>query len=73
MMQCAVDQHRMLLLTVSPRAAARVDRLAYAIDLIRAGNSRLDVRCAVQRRFAVSKVSAWRTTTMAFDIAGPVS
>lgn len=57
---------------VSPRALQRARMLEVAVGLLRAGYTPRAVSGTIRRRFSVSKVTAWRISDMARDLAGAV-
>lgn len=59
-----------LMLNAEPAALERAQRVAYAVRLVRRGASRPDVIRSLTIQFAVSRKTAYRISSIAFDIAG---
>ena len=55
---------------VAPGAQEREQRLQFAVRLAASGRTRRDVSGMVFARYSVSRMTAWRITKMAFDLAG---
>lgn len=60
-----------LLLAVDPAAIDRAHRLAFALRLLRQGVHRADITRALSDRFAISRKTAYRIASIAFDIELP--
>ena len=61
-----------LISTVDPFAVERAQRLAFAIDLIRRGVRQREISKIVADRFGISRITGWRISSMAQDLAGNV-
>lgn len=71
-----VTQHPLppmtLMLCVDASAVRRMQRLEAALGLLRNGYDRAETMNIIAAKFSVSKVTAWRTVTMALDLQGEV-
>lgn len=59
----------MTLYCVAPAVVKRAERVSFAVDLLKSHAPERTVRQRVQRRYGVSKATAWRTVDMARDLA----
>lgn len=57
------------LLSVDPSVAKRAQRVQFAVDLIRHNCPPREARRRVQQQFRCSVATAWRTVSMAQDLA----
>lgn len=60
-----------LLLAVDPAAIDRARRLAFAVRLVREGTNRADITRTLAERFDISRKTAYRIASIAFDIGQP--
>ena len=58
-----------ILMAVDPKAAEMAQRLDFAVRLLRKNVNTTETRRRVQSCYHCSKMTAWRTVTMARDIA----
>lgn len=55
---------------LNPRTLGRARRLSVALELLRAGQTRIQACAALRLRFSMSRFEAWRLVDMASDMAG---
>jgi len=58
-----------LLMTVDPAAISRAQRLAYAMRMVKNGAPRAEVSRSLIAHFEISRKTAYRIVSMAFDLA----